>query len=166
MISPRGSFACAPIANGIIVAGGGSRHAIFPSSGTRISSVEIFDVGSGEWAVYNGLPRYRSGCVGFFRRMEGGGEEEEFWVMGGYGDYRPVAGVVPANVYYKDVLVLGLRSGKWREGGDMWEDGERQKLGQVVVVDGVDEEVVNVFMLDQNAIFRYFIQLLIDFFCI
>lgn len=131
-------------------------------------SVEIFDVGSGEWAPSNGLPRYRSGCVGFFRRLrrkhaivEDGAEEgeEEFWVMGGYGDYRPVAGVVPANVYYKDVLVLGLRSGKWREAGDMWEDGERQKLGQVVVMDGVDGELMEVFMLDRNAIFRFFILL-------
>ncbi|XP_020705377.1 F-box/kelch-repeat protein OR23 [Dendrobium catenatum] len=166
MLSPRGSFACAPIAsaNAIIVAGGGSRHAMFPSSGTRMSSVEIFDVDSGEWAPSNGLPRYRSGCVGFFRGLrrrhliKGCGAEEgeeEFWVMGGYGDYRPVAGVVPANVYYKDVLVLGLRSGKWREAGDMWEDGERQKLGLVVVMDGVDGEQMEVFMLDRNAIFRY-----------
>ncbi|KAL0908808.1 hypothetical protein M5K25_023316 [Dendrobium thyrsiflorum] len=166
MLSPRGSFACAPIAgaNAIIVAGGGSRHAMFPSSGTRMSSVEIFDVDSGEWAPSNGLPRYRSGCVGFFRGrrrrhlIKGCGAEEgeeEFWVMGGYGDYRPVAGVVPANVYYKDVLVLGLRSGKWREAGDMWEDGERQKLGLVVVMDGVDGEQMDVFMLDRNAIFRY-----------
>lgn len=166
MLSPRGSFACAPIAgaNAIIVAGGGSRHAMFPSSGTRMSSVEIFDVDLGEWVPSNGLPRYRSGCVGFFRRRrrkhsieEDGSEEgdEEFWVMGGYGDYQPVAGVVPANIYYKDVLVLGLRSRKWREAGDMWEDGERQRLGQVVVMDGVDGELMEVFMLDRNAIFRY-----------
>ncbi|KAK8950517.1 F-box/kelch-repeat protein OR23 [Platanthera guangdongensis] len=163
MLSPRGSFACAPIAsaNSIIVAGGGSRHAMFPSSGTRMSSAEVFAADSGEWVPTNRLPRYRSGCVGFFLRQnqqkeekEVHGDEEEFWVMGGYGDYRPVAGVVPANVYYKDVLVLGLRSGKWREVGDMWEAGERQKLGKVVIMDGVDGELMGVFMLDHNAIFR------------
>ncbi|PKA52277.1 F-box/kelch-repeat protein OR23 [Apostasia shenzhenica] len=167
MLSPRGSFACAPIAgaNAIIVAGGGSRHAVFPSGGTRMSSVETFDVLSGKWAPAMGLPRYRAGCVGFFlrrgiRKLKDEeeldyDEEEEFWVMGGYGDYRPVAGVVPANVYYRDVLVLGLRSGNWREIGDMWNSRERHKLGQVVVMDGEDGDVKGVFMLDRNVIFRH-----------
>lgn len=132
----------------------------FPS---RMSSVEAFDVGSGGWAAWDGLPGYRSGCVGFFRRGEGDGEGE-FWVMGGHGDCGPVEGVVAANVHYRDVFVLGLRSGKWREGGDMWEDGERRKLGQVAVVDGVDGEAVDVFMLDQDTIFRFFIQIFKCFF--
>lgn len=129
-----------------------------------MSSAEVFDADSREWAPASRLPRYRSGCVGFFLRerrrrsekeREAGEGEEEFWVMGGYGDYRPLAGVVPANVYYSDVLVLGLRSGRWREVGDMWEAGERQKLGKVVVMEGVDGELMGVFMLDHNAIFRY-----------
>jgi hypothetical protein len=41
MNSPRGSFACASNGNGgIVVAGGGSRHSVYPSHGSRISSVE------------------------------------------------------------------------------------------------------------------------------
>lgn len=41
MNSPRGSFACAITGNGgIVVAGGGSRHSVYPSHGSRISSVE------------------------------------------------------------------------------------------------------------------------------
>jgi F-box domain len=41
MNSPRGSFACAGTGNGgIVVAGGGSRHPVYPSHGSRISSVE------------------------------------------------------------------------------------------------------------------------------
>lgn len=160
MLSPRGSFACAPVpggggcGGGIIVAGGGSRHSMFPSEGSRMSSVEWYDVDSGEWKMGEGLPRYRAGCVGFLvpRREE---EEEEFWVMGGYGDYRTVSGVVPADVNYRDAVVLGLRSGKWREVGDMWEEGERRKLGSVVVVDGEDGQAPGIFMLDRNDVFRY-----------
>ncbi|XP_029122925.1 F-box/kelch-repeat protein OR23 isoform X2 [Elaeis guineensis] len=156
MLSPRGSFACAPVPcgdGGIIVAGGGSRHSMFPSEGSRMSSVERFDVDSGEWRMREGLPRYRAGCVGFLvRRREV--EEDEFWVMGGYGDYRTVSGVVPADVYYRDAVVLGLRSGKWREVGDMWEEGERRKLGSVVVMDVEDGQAPGIFMLDRNDIFR------------
>ncbi|XP_010907415.1 F-box/kelch-repeat protein OR23 [Elaeis guineensis] len=158
MLSPRGSFACTPVpcgddgGGGIIVAGGGSRHCMFPSEGSRMSSVEWYDVDSGEWKMGEGLPRYRAGCVGFLVRR---GEEEEFWVMGGYGDYRTVSGVVPADVYYRDAVVLGMRSGKWREVGDMWEEGERRKLGSVVVVGGEDGQTPGIFMLDRNDILRY-----------
>ncbi|KAG0503677.1 hypothetical protein HPP92_003749 [Vanilla planifolia] len=171
MLCPRGSFACASVAgtNGIIVAGGGSRHAMFPSTGTRLSSVEIFDADSGVWASLKGLPRYRAGCIGFFLRRqlqrlkeedelvmeEDEEEEEEFWVMGGYGDYLTLSGVVPAHVYYRDALVFGLRTSKWRRVGEMWDAEERQKLGKVVVMDDQDGEVMGVFMLDRNAIFRY-----------
>ncbi|CAL9148809.1 F-box/kelch-repeat protein OR23-like isoform X1 [Musa acuminata AAA Group] len=163
MLFPRGSFACAPLrpSDGgnndegtIIVAGGGSRHTMFPSVGSRMSSVECYCVRSGEWRIWAGLPRDRAGSVGFLVRREAG-EEDEFWVMGGYGDYRTLAGVVPADVYYKDAMVLGLRSGKWREVEAMWEEGERRKLGAVAALDGEDGQTKEIFMLDTNDIFRY-----------
>lgn len=163
MLLPRGSFACAPLRpseNGgdgdegrIIVAGGGSRHSMFPLEGSRMSSVECYDVKEGEWRMRKGLPRDRAGCVGFLVKRDAG-EEEEFWVMGGYGDYRTVSGVVPADVYYKDAMVLGLKSGKWREVEDMWEEGQRRKLGAVAPLDGEDGQVKEIFMLDSNNIFR------------
>ncbi|RWW08232.1 hypothetical protein GW17_00028342 [Ensete ventricosum] len=164
MLFPRGSFACAPLRppdggntdeGTIIVAGGGSRHTMFPSVGSRMSSVECYCVRSGEWRIGTGLPRDRAGSVGFLVRREAG-EEDEFWVMGGYGDYRTLAGVVPADVYYKDAMVLGLRSGKWREVEAMWEEGERRKLGAVVALDGEDGQTKVIFMLDTNDIFRFF----------
>ncbi|CAL9158293.1 F-box/kelch-repeat protein OR23-like isoform X1 [Musa acuminata AAA Group] len=164
MLLPRGSFACAPLRpseNGgdgdegrIIVAGGGSRHSMFPLEGNRMSSVECYDVKEGEWRMRKGLPRDRAGCVGFLVKRDAG-EEEEFWVMGGYGDYRTVSGVVPADVYYKNAMVLGLKSGKWREVEDMWEEGQRRKLGAVAPLDGEDGQVKEIFMLDSNNIFRY-----------
>lgn len=93
------------------------------------------------------MGRRRAGCVGFVRG-------EEFWVMGGYGEYRTVGGVVPRDVYCRDAVVMELRTGKWREIGDMWEEGERRRLGKVGVVDAGPGEDVGVFMLDQNDIFR------------
>lgn len=79
----------------------------------------------------------------------------EFWVMGGYGEYRAVHGVVPRDVYCRDAVVMGLRSGQWREVGDMWEEGERMRLGKVgVVMEEGKEEEMSVFMLDRNEIFR------------
>ncbi|KAE8696935.1 F-box/kelch-repeat protein OR23 [Hibiscus syriacus] len=127
MISPRGSFACAAIADTdqIIVAGGGSRHTLFRAAGSRICTVERYDVEKDQWEALDGLPRFRAGCVGF--TVSGDGEEREFWVMGGYGDSRTVSGVFPVDEYYKDALVMELKEnggGKWRELGDMWGTGE------------------------------------------
>ncbi|KAG8370770.1 hypothetical protein BUALT_Bualt13G0018000 [Buddleja alternifolia] len=81
MITPRGSFACAavPECGKIVVAGGGSRHTMFGAAGSRMSSVEMYDIGKDEWVALDGLPRFRAGCVGFFLGRE-------FWVMGGYGE--------------------------------------------------------------------------------
>ncbi|XP_072978541.1 F-box/kelch-repeat protein OR23 [Typha angustifolia] len=154
MPTPRGSFASAAVdsASSIIVAGGGSRHPMYPSQGSRIVSVEWYDMAASEWRMGEKMPRQRAGCVGFVAEGE---FEEEFWVMGGYGEYRAMAGVVPADVYCRDAVVLGLRSGKWREVGDMWEEGERRKLGAVGVVEGEDGLAKGVFMLDRNEIFRY-----------
>lgn len=156
MLSPRGSFACVavPDSGQIIVAGGGSRHAWFGAAGSRISSVERYDVGKGEWVAIEGLPRYRAGCVGF---LSGDGEEREFWVMGGYGESRTISGIFPVDEYYKDAVVMDLKKsgcGKWREVGDMWSDAGRGRLGKIVVVEG-DEGRPAVFMLDENEIFRY-----------
>ncbi|WOL11725.1 F-box/kelch-repeat protein OR23-like [Canna indica] len=158
----RGSFACVSMRRSedendegrIIVAGGGSRHSMFPLEGSRMRSVECYDVQSGEWSMHKGLPRDRAGCTGLLVRRDAG-EEEEFWVMGGYGDYRPVSGVVPADVYCKNAVVLGLRSGKWREVENMWEEGERRRLGVVAGLDGEDGQVKEIFMLSSNEIFRY-----------
>ncbi|MFS8014690.1 putative F-box domain, kelch-type beta propeller, F-box-like domain superfamily [Helianthus anomalus] len=65
MLSPRGSFACAAGRDRIVVAGGGSRHTMFGAAGSRLSSVEMFDVERNEWVGLEGLPRFRAGCVGF-----------------------------------------------------------------------------------------------------
>ncbi|KAF5197267.1 Galactose oxidase/kelch repeat superfamily protein [Thalictrum thalictroides] len=156
MISARGSFACAamPDSGGkIIVAGGGSRHAMFAAAGSRMSSVERYDVEKDEWVSLDGLPRFRAGCVGF---LVGNGDEMEFWVMGGYGESRTVSGVFPVDEYYRDGVVLELKNGgRWREIENMWEEGERRRLGNVVVLDGKKGELPGIFMLDGADIFRY-----------
>nr|DAD19806.1 TPA_asm: hypothetical protein HUJ06_021269 [Nelumbo nucifera] len=154
MLSPRGSFACVALPNSgqILVAGGGSRHPMFGAAGSRMSSAERYDVEKDEWVALDGLPRFRAGCVGF---LVGKGVDREFWVMGGYGESRTVSGVFPVDEYYKDGAVLELKNGgKWREIGDMWEEGERRRLGKVVAVDGDDGEMPGIFMLDRNDIFR------------
>ncbi|KAI3965468.1 hypothetical protein MKW92_008094 [Papaver armeniacum] len=156
MISPRGSFAC--IGNAkcgeILVAGGGSRHPMFNAAGSRLNSVECYNVEKDEWIALDGLPRFRAGCVGF---LVGKGEEMEFWVMGGYGESRTVSGVFHVDEYYRDGVILELKNGgKWREIGDMWGEGERRKLGSVVVLDdGGNRDMPVVYMLDGYDIFRY-----------
>ncbi|KAF9620046.1 hypothetical protein IFM89_010696 [Coptis chinensis] len=117
-----------------------------------MSSVERYDVEKNEWVEMDGLPRFRAGCVGF---LVGNGEEMEFWVMGWYGESRTVSGVFPVDEYYRDGVVLELKSGgKWREIENMWEEGERRRLGNVVVLDGEDGEEPGIFMLDGADIFR------------
>ncbi|KAJ6998557.1 hypothetical protein NC653_014659 [Populus alba x Populus x berolinensis] len=165
MISPRGSFACValPDLGQIIVAGGGSRHTWFGAAGSRISSVERYDVGKDEWVAIDGLPRYRAGCAGF---LSGNREEKEFWVVGGYGESRTISGIFPVDEYYKDAVVMDLEKngcGKWREVGDMWGVAGRGRLGKIVVVEeeaeaeglGVNQGRPVVFMLDGDEIFRY-----------
>ncbi|XP_021768867.1 F-box/kelch-repeat protein OR23-like [Chenopodium quinoa] len=163
MITPRGSLAAAAVAGGrIVVAGGGSRHAMFGAAGSRVGFSEVYDVERDEWAPLADLPGSRAGCVGF---SVGGGRE--FWVMGGYGEARTINGVLPVDEYYKDVVVLELENGgggteagagRWREVGDMWGDEERARLGKVVVIDDEEEagkKLPRVFMLDGNDILRY-----------
>ncbi|EPS57695.1 hypothetical protein M569_17121, partial [Genlisea aurea] len=147
MITPRGSFACAPSPDRgrILLAGGGSRHAVFGAGGSRTSSAEMYDISRGEWVGLDGLPRFRAGCVGFVLGRE-------FWVMGGYGESRTVSGVFPVDEYYRDAAVMELDNGcRWREIGDMWEEGERRKLGRIAIV----EDGGGAFMLDRGQIFRY-----------
>ncbi|KAL4558701.1 hypothetical protein LXL04_036902 [Taraxacum kok-saghyz] len=153
MLSPRGSFACAAIPNTdrILVAGGGSRHTMFGAAGSRMSSVEMYDIGRNEWVAMDGLPRFRAGCVGF---MVG----KEFWVMGGYGESRTILGVFPVDEYYRDAVVMQLKNGgvgKWKELGDMWEEGERRQLGRIAIVEDTNGTSPGIFMLDKNDIFRY-----------
>ncbi|KAI7731637.1 hypothetical protein M8C21_022079 [Ambrosia artemisiifolia] len=169
MLSPRGSFACAAVGNWnrnrnrnrnwngngngnrIVVAGGGSRHTMFGAAGSRMSSVEMYDIGRNEWIGMEGLPRFRAGCVGF---MVG----DEFWVMGGYGESRTILGVFPVDEYYRDAAVMRFGDegeGKWRSVGDMWDEGERRQLGKIAVVEDGSAGCPQVFMLDKNDIFRY-----------
>lgn len=116
MLSPRGSFACAAIADSsgsgssgyILVAGGGSRHTVFGAAGTRIRSVERYDVERDRWEAMDSLPGFRAGCVGF---VVGGGMEKEFWVMGGYGASRTISGVFPVDEYCRDAVVMELKGG-------------------------------------------------------
>ncbi|KAJ7972687.1 F-box/kelch-repeat protein [Quillaja saponaria] len=160
MLSPRGSFACAavPDSDRILVAGGGSRHTMFAAAGSRIRSVECYDIEKDEWVALDGLPRFRAGCVGFF---VGNGKEKkrEFWVMGGYGASRTISGVFPVDEYCRDAVVFEFRNGNeggtWREVGDMWGEGEKLRIGKIVVVEDEDQERPGVFMLDGNEIFRY-----------
>lgn len=113
-----------------------------------MSSVEMYDIGSDEWVALDGLPRFRAGCVGFFLGRE-------FWVMGGYGESRTVSGVFPVDEYYRDAVAMELRNGgKWRELGDMWEEGERRRLGKIVVADDCGWDSPAIFMLDRGEIFR------------
>lgn len=155
MLTPRGSFACAVIPNsdGIVVAGGGSRHAMFGAAGSRMSSVEMYDIKKDEWIALDGLPRFRAGCVGFF---VGNGDDMEFWVMGGYGESRTISGVFPVDEYYKDAVVMELKNGgKWRELGDMWDEGERRRLGKIVVIEDEGRNFPAIYMFDRSDIFRY-----------
>ncbi|KAL0437384.1 UNVERIFIED_CONTAM: F-box/kelch-repeat protein OR23 [Sesamum radiatum] len=118
MITPRGSFACAavPECGKIVVAGGGSRHTMFGAAGSRMSSVEMYDIVKDEWVALDGLPRFRAG----------------------------------------DAVVMELKNGgRWRELGDMWEEGERRRLGKIVVVDDGSWDCPGIFMLDRGEIFRY-----------
>ncbi|KAL8138995.1 hypothetical protein V2J09_004996 [Rumex salicifolius] len=162
MLSPRGSFACAAIGAGsgfsdgqILVAGGGSRHTMFGAGGSRMSSVEKYDIREDRWVALDAMPRFRAGCVGFVA-----GKGKEFWVMGGYGESRTVSGVFPVDEYHRDAVVMECSRGgggrRWREVGEMWEEGERRQLGKIVSVDNEDgESFPSVFMLDDHAIFRY-----------
>ncbi|XP_038888357.1 F-box/kelch-repeat protein OR23 isoform X2 [Benincasa hispida] len=158
MLSPRGSFACAavPDSGQILVAGGGSRHTMFAAAGSRMSSVERYDVERDEWVALDGLPRFRAGCVGFFVRN---GDKREFWVMGGYGESRTISGVFPVDEYYRDAVVMELRNGHgtgmWRQIGDMWEEGERRRLGKIVVIENYSHGQPGIFMLDGDEFLRW-----------
>uniref|UniRef100_A0A803LFF0 F-box domain-containing protein n=1 Tax=Chenopodium quinoa TaxID=63459 RepID=A0A803LFF0_CHEQI len=129
MITPRGSLAAAAVARGrIVVAGGGSRHAMFGASGSRVGFAEVYDVERDEWAPLADLPGSRAGCDVVVLELENGG-----------GGLEPGAG-------------------RWREVGNMWGDEERARLGKVVVIDDEEEggkKLPRVFMLDGDDIFRY-----------
>ncbi|XP_075642436.1 F-box/kelch-repeat protein OR23 isoform X1 [Castanea sativa] len=158
MIHARGSFACAAGSNNhILVAGGGSRHPVFSAAGTRMNSVERYDIGKNEWVELERLPGMRAGCVGFVVEKE---EKSGFWVMGGYGEERTIGGVFPVDEYCRDAVVMQFNNstgcGNWREVGDMWEQGERVRVGKIVVVEDHERSGhPGVFMLDGNHIFRY-----------
>ncbi|KAM2009593.1 hypothetical protein FF1_004097 [Malus domestica] len=102
------------------------------------------------------VAKFSTGCAGFF---VGDGEKREFWVMGGYGESRTISGVFPVDEHYKDDVVMELKnengSCRWREVGDMWEAGERVRLGKIVVIEDDDDcGGPAVFMLDRNVIVR------------
>ncbi|XP_062000314.1 F-box/kelch-repeat protein OR23-like [Rosa rugosa] len=120
MLTSRRSFACAKVLDSdqIIVAGGGSRHTMFSAAGSRMTSVERYDICRDEWVAMEGLPSFRAWCVGFFA---GDVEEREFWVMGGYGQARTISEVVSVDEYYQNAVVMELTNrnsdGMWRETG-------------------------------------------------
>ncbi|KAM2464879.1 hypothetical protein ACFX1W_004045 [Malus domestica] len=79
--------------------------------------------------------------------------------MGGYDESRIISGVFPVDEHYRDAVVTELKNGndgcRWREVGDMWEAGERVRLGKIVVVENGDDcGGPAAFMLDQNVIFK------------
>ena len=153
----RGSFgyAVVPGSDEILVAGGGSRHAVFGAAGSRMNSVERYDIGKNEWVELERLPGMRAGCVGFFVEDE---ERSGFWVIGGYGEERTIGGVFPVDEYCRDAVVMDGSFGKWREVGNMWEQGERVRVGKIVAVqDDNRRGRPAVFMLDGNDILRYFL---------
>lgn len=117
--------------------------------------MERYDIGRDEWVALDGLPSFRAGCVGFFVKN---GEQREFWVMGGYGESRKISGVFPVDEYYRDAVVMELKNGNgggnWREVGDMWDAGERARLGKIVVNEDEDRRPPGVYMLDGNCILR------------
>lgn len=105
-----------------------------------------------EWIALDGMPSLRAGCVGFF---VGNGEKREFWVMGGYGESRTISGVFPVDEYYRDAVVMELMNGRWRQIGDMWEEGERRRLGKIVVIENHHNYgQPGIFMLDGDEFFR------------
>lgn len=105
-----------------------------------------------EWVALDGLPTLRAGCVGFF---VGNGEKREFWVMGGYGESRTISGMFPVDEYYRDAVVMELRNGRWRQIGDMWEEGERRRLGKIVVIENHrNRGKPGIFMLDGDEFLR------------
>lgn len=142
----RGSFACGVSNEFVIVAGGGSRHITLPSEGDRVSTVERYDIKDNEWRFMEGLRSIRAGCVGFLYR-------NEFWVIGGYGGSRTIAGVLPADEHYRDGEILNLKTGTWRHLQPMWKEGERRQLGIVAVIN--TEDSAGIFMLEGSTIFRY-----------
>lgn len=148
MRTPRGSFACGVWEDAVFVAGGGSRHAQFAAGGSRLSSVERYDLLHDRWSPLQSLQNIRAGCVGFVLA-------DEFWVIGGYGGSRTIAGILPVDEYYSDGEIMDLKTGEWRVLKPMWEEGERRRLGKVAVLSGSKGEPDNVFMLDGSAIYRF-----------
>lgn len=142
MPTARGSFAAVAWSGQVYAAGGGSRHAQFGAGGSRVTAVERYDVKEDRWHQVAGLSRIRAGCVGFF--LHG-----RFYVMGGYGDSRTIAGILPVDEFYSDGEVLDPASGTWTLLAPMWQPGERTRLGKVALLGD------SVFMLDGAAIFRY-----------
>ncbi|KAK6937827.1 hypothetical protein RJ641_031335 [Dillenia turbinata] len=116
------------------MAGGGSRHPMFGPAGSRMSIVAM--VFGGKWRG---------------ERVLGDG-----WI---WGIKDRVCGF-PVDEYYTNVDVMELKNGevKWREIGDMCEEGERRRLGKIVVIndDGDNRNGGSrvIFMLDGSCIFR------------
>eukprot|EP00252_Welwitschia_mirabilis_P022649 TRINITY_DN6196_c0_g1_i1.p1 TRINITY_DN6196_c0_g1~~TRINITY_DN6196_c0_g1_i1.p1 ORF type:complete len:426 (+),score=26.78 TRINITY_DN6196_c0_g1_i1:311-1588(+) len=155
MRDPRGSFACAVSSDGssILVAGGGSRHARHGgmASGSRIRSVEVYDVARNRWRFEAELFSERAGCAGFFLG-------DEFWVMGGYGNSITVGGVVLLDEHFRDGAVLDSSS-RWRRLEPMWSQGERSRLGKIAVLHGSDCARASIYMLQDFDLYRYNMEL-------
>ena len=73
---------------------------MFEVVGSRIRSVEQYEVGRDQWVPMENLPGFRAECVGFVEE-----EGREFWVMGGYGESKTISGVFSMDEYYKDAEI-------------------------------------------------------------
>ncbi|KAF9598424.1 hypothetical protein IFM89_027857 [Coptis chinensis] len=106
MLSARGSFACAAVNGGIIVAGGGSRHAMFGAAGSRMSSVERYDVEKNEWVEMDGLLR-RGRRLGNVVVLDGeDGEEPGIFMLDGADIFRSGGGIEWVRWHPRGYVVL------------------------------------------------------------
>ncbi|TXG63785.1 hypothetical protein EZV62_010779 [Acer yangbiense] len=126
MISPRGSFACAAVhgLNQIIVAGGGSRHSMFAAAGSRINSVERYEVEGNKWVEMDGLPRFRAGCVGFVAEESG-----EFWFFDLKGQSCVRLVYLQVGVYFRkrNATITCIKGGKYMEIDSYWSETRRSR---------------------------------------
>lgn len=77
-------------------------------------------------------------------------------MMGGYGVSSTISGVFPVEEYYRDAVMMELKNGgQQRQLGDVWEEGERKKLGKIIFIEDEAWVIPAIFMLDVNDIMFY-----------
>ncbi|KAI3790107.1 hypothetical protein L2E82_02921 [Cichorium intybus] len=66
---------------------------------------------------------------------------------------------LPRYEHYRDAVVMQLKHGqigKWRELGNMWEEGEKRQVGRISIVEDINGGSPGIFMLDKKDIFRFY----------